>query len=471
MSDRFNRLLLMSDPDVLGLSGQAALGAERQPQRSQFSHLVRHFLERFFNHETASPDGDAKARLVLIACATGLPPFLVAIYLWPVYHAFIAIPRPHRHEFSVPGPPPYWVQVNHHFFFVVYSIAVLGIATVFEWDLFFPDLLDLLVLNTLPIPNRKLFFARVTAIAVLIAGFLFDANALAALALPEAIDPPSLLYFLAGHVLAVAAGGIFAAACIVATQAALLFAFGERVFRKMSLLLQGGILAALLLMLLLFPVYSSATPVMLQSGEPLAFFFPPYWFLGVYQRLLGGSNALPIYTQLAEIGCAATLGAIAIAVFIYPFAYRCRVQALVEGAHARSRHNPLASPINWLLHATAVRPPLRRAVFHFISQTLTRVLRYRIYLVLYGSVGAAVVAATVLRFEVPHGRLRIEFSTLGIRAHGFRFGRQPAGKLDLPHHSRKAAAVHHGNRATCGGKKMDAIVQRSRHGHGLDGAP
>ena len=100
-----------------------------QPQRSQFSLLVRHFLERFFNHETASPDGDAKARLVLIAFATGLPGFVVALYLWPVYHPFHRWPpgRP-----SIVDPPPYWLQVNHHFFFVVYSFVAMGIVTVFR---------------------------------------------------------------------------------------------------------------------------------------------------------------------------------------------------------------------------------------------------------------------------------------------------------------------------------------------------
>ena len=125
---------------------QAALGPVRAPKRSQFSHLVRHFLERFFNHETASPDGDAKTRLVQIAFATGLPPFLIAIYLWPVYHPTIVYPQDH----PVFGRlPPYWLQVNHHLFFVLYSLVAMGVATVFEWDLFFPDLLDLSVLGHL----------------------------------------------------------------------------------------------------------------------------------------------------------------------------------------------------------------------------------------------------------------------------------------------------------------------------------
>ncbi|HEY3703619.1 MAG TPA: hypothetical protein VGL22_01060 [Terracidiphilus sp.] len=415
MHKSVERLLLMSDSEVLGLREQAAAGVRRLPRRSQFSHLLRHFLERFFNHETASPDGDAKARMVLIACAAGLPPFIVAIYLWPVYHAFIRVAVP-GNEAIVPGPPPYWVQVNHHLFFVVYSFAVTGIVTVFEWDLFFPDLLDVLVLNILPIPHPRLFFARVTAIAVLLAGFLFDANVLATVVLPAAIDPPSLAGFLAGHALAVGASGLFAAAFIVALQGVLLFVFGDRWFRKISLFVQGAILALLLLTLLLFPVYSDATAVVLGSGSNAAWWFPPFWFVGIYQCLMEGPSALPVHAQLAQLGCELTLGAIALAVLVYPLAYRRRVYQLVQGANARSGRNVIVRSLHKLLHATVLRAPVRRAVFHFIGQTLLRVPRYRIYLVLYGSVGVAIVAATVMRFAVAHGQVHLEVTAEGIRA-------------------------------------------------------
>src|ERR1700685_1583746 len=199
---------MMSEPEALSLNAQAALGQVQAPQRSQFSLLLRHFLERFFNHETASPDGDEKARLVLIAFTVALPELIVAMYLWPVYHPFPGWP-PGRG--SHVGPPPYWLQVNHHLFFVMYSFVAMGIATVFEWDLFFPDLLDVYVLTALPIPNRRLFLARVAAIGILVGGFLFDANVVAPFVLPAAIDPPNLPRFLAGHILAVAGRGSYAA--------------------------------------------------------------------------------------------------------------------------------------------------------------------------------------------------------------------------------------------------------------------
>jgi hypothetical protein len=413
MNKEFQRLLMMSEPEALSLNAQAALGPVLEPQRSQFSLLVRHFLERFFNHETASPDGDAKARLILIAIATGIPGFMVALYLYPAYHPFIGWPpgRPLNID-----PPPYWLQVNHHFFFVLYSFVAMGIATVFEWDLFFPDLLDVFVLTTLPIPDRKLFEARVAAIAIFIVGFLFDANFLAPLVLPASFDPPNLPRLLIGHILAVFGSGLFSAAFILALQGVLLSVLGERLFRRLSLAMQGISISILLMLLLLFPVLSGAVSVSLQSGSRYALYCPPFWFLGIYQRLLEGPSALSIYTRLAQTGCAALLITIAVAMLAYPFAYLRRVRQLVVGPGTHDTRSLVARPVHRLLHATLLRQPVRRAVFHFISQSLFRVQRYRIYLVLYGGVGLSVVVASVLRLTVLQGQVRMEISADGVRA-------------------------------------------------------
>jgi hypothetical protein len=411
--EEFQRLFMMSEPEALSLNAQAALGQVHAPQRSQFSLLVRHFLERFFNHETASPDGDAKSRLVLIALATGIPGFMVALYLFPVYHPFIGWP-PGRALNA--DPPPYWLQVNHHFFFVLYSFVALGIITVFEWDLFFPDLLDVFVLTSLPIQERRLFLARVAAIGIFIVGFLLDANLLAPLVIPASFDPPNLTRLLAGHLLAVLAAGLFSAAFILALQGVLLSALGEALFRRISLLLQGLSITVLVMVLLLFPVLSGAVPAFLQSGSRIVFYCPPFWFLGIYQRVLEGPAALPIYSRLAQTGCVALAATIAIAMLSYPIAYLRRVRQLVVGPGTHDTRSWVARPAHPLLHATLLREPVRRAVFHFISQTLLRVQRYRIYLVLYGGVGLSVVVASVLRLSVEHGQVRLEISADGVRA-------------------------------------------------------
>jgi hypothetical protein len=414
MPEAFQRLFQRSDiAAVQSLNMQAALGPVRQPQRTQFSLLLRHFFERFFNHETASATGDGKARLVTIACAAGLPGLMVAMYLWPVYHPVIIYPP--RHDGVLPGPPPYWIQANHHFFFVMYSFVAMGIITVFEWDLFFPDLLDVFVLGTLPIPPLRQFLARVSAIAVFIAGFLLDANLLAILILPIATDPPRLVPLVLGHFSAVALAGIFSAGLVLATQGTLLALLGEKLFRRTSLLLQGAAVAAFLILLLLFPVLSGVTPALLQANSSAAHWFPPFWFLAVFQQHLPDASTLPSWPQLAHTGILAAILIWIVAVAAYPLAHIRRVRALVQGTSSRRRRNWLLVPFHRLLHPTLLRDPLRRAVYHFISQTILRVPRYRIYLVLYCGVGLSLVTAAILRLDVRHGHLHAAFSADGIR--------------------------------------------------------
>ncbi len=413
MRGDFQKLLVSHDvaPAVLSLNVQAAMGPVREPERSQFVLLMRHFLERFFNHETASPDGDGKTRLVQLAFAAGIPGFMVALYLWPLYHPFPGWPPGSK----AVGPPPYWVQLNHHFFFVLYSFVAMGLITVFEWDLFFPDLLDVQVLGTLPLEQRRTFLGRAAAIGIFIIGFLFDANFLASLMFPVVADPVYMLSFLVGHIAGVAASGLFAAIFIVALQSLLLAVLGERFFRRISLVLQGAAVTVLVMLLLLFPVLSGVTPALLQSHNDVVLWFPPFWFLGMYQVLLDSGAALPVFHELAGMGLAALLAVASIGVVAYPLAYLRRVKYLLEGAPPRSRRNRLVAPFNGLLHACLVRGPIQRAVFHFINQTLLRVQRYRIYLVLYGGVGLSVLIATLLRLTIIHGRLHAEVSADGIR--------------------------------------------------------
>jgi hypothetical protein len=413
MAEILQRILKRSQPRVMSLNVQAERGSLPDRERSQFNILLRHFLQRFLNHDSASQDGDALAHLVHIACVAGLPGFIVAIYLWPVYHPIKGWPVDHP---SNGGPPPYWLQVNHHFFFVLYSFVAMGIVTVLKWDLFFPDLLDILVLKPLPVPEKTVFLARIVAIAIFIVGFLFVVNGLAVLALPAAMDPSHLRTLLIAHILSVTMGGLFAASLILALQGLLLAILGERLFRKLSLLLQGLSIAVLLMPLLLFPVVSEVVPVFLQSGSIFARCFSPFWFLGIYQSHLDGTAAIPIFQRLAQSGYIALLLTGGLAILVYPVANSRKVRELVRGPGTRQARSWLAGPLDWLVHATVARTPVGRAVFHFIGQTLWRVPRYRTYLVLYAGVGLSVVIATVFRLTAVQQRVGIEISADGINS-------------------------------------------------------
>ncbi len=307
------------------------------------------------------------------------------------------------------------MQVNHHLFFVLYAFVAMGIAAVWEWDLFFPDLLDVMVLGTLPAPERRVFLARVGAIGVFLLGFLIDSNALAPVILVIATDPPDAGRFLSGTVIAVLASGLFAALLVLAFQGVLVAVAGERLFRKISLAIQGLGVTVLVMAMLLFPVLSGVTPAVLQSGSVYARWFPPFWFLGMEQGIVDGSAALPVWGEMARRGWLALAIVAAIALAAYPVAYVQRVRQLMVGGAKRSMRVAVSRPLNAVLHATVVRAPICRAVFHFIGQTMLRVPRYRIYLVLYGGVGLSVVIATILRFTVEGGRVKAEVSADGVR--------------------------------------------------------
>lgn len=393
-------------PAVLSAGELAKVGPVREPDRSQVSQLMRHFLERFFNHESASAEGDAKTLLVQIACAAALPGFLVALYLDPFYHR--------------PTPLPYGLQVSHHLFFVLYSFVAMGIAMVFEWDMFFPDLLDVQILKTLPVKDRNVFLGRVAAIAVLVGAFLADSNFLAPTIMHITFNPPHPGRFTAGHVLAVLLSGLFSAACTLALQGTLLSLLGERLFRRLSLLLQGVLIALFVMMLLLFPAYSGLLPVILRPGSVYALCFPPFWFLGIYQCVIEGAGAASFFTTLARIGFMATGAAIGLTMLTYPIAYMRRVRQVIEGpGKQKHRGGPtglLAQVLEGTLNGAVLCRPLRRAVYWFISQTLFRVQRYRIYLVLYCGVGFSIVVATIFSFRAAHGVVVVEIPADGVRA-------------------------------------------------------
>src|SRR5271170_3277807 len=183
-----------------------SLGAQAEPvaairEQTQFEVLVRHLLDRFFHNELLTSDDETK-RVMQISYAVALPGVLVALFLFPAYHGFPPYPLVR----------PFWAQTSDHYFYVMYSFIVMGAATVYEWDLLFPDLLDIFVLSVLPITKLRLFFARVLALTLFLVLVLAGTSALGAIFLPLVAEQHNLFRHLFAHATAVLMSGTFAAA-------------------------------------------------------------------------------------------------------------------------------------------------------------------------------------------------------------------------------------------------------------------
>jgi hypothetical protein len=224
------------------------------------------------------------------------------------------------------------------------------------------------------------------------------------------------LYHLLAHSAAVFASGMFAATSFLALQGILLNIVGEHIVRRITPLLQGASIMLLLAILLLDPTISRSLEPLLTSGAPVVRFFPPFWFLGIYERVLIGPSAPAVFHELARIGCYALLLMLACTLLTYPLAYRRRVRQLIEGGRAIATQNRTVAPIQRILHATVLRLPAQRAIFHFISQTILRAQRQRVMIAMYGGLGIALALSEILVFRVGGGHVRPVLLTSGIRS-------------------------------------------------------
>jgi hypothetical protein len=390
---------------VLSLAVQAE-DSNPAREQTQFEILVRHIFHRFLHNELLSSDDDETKRVMQISCAIAVPGLLVALFLFPAYHAFP----------PYPVPRPFWAQVGDHYFYVMYSFVVMGAATVFEWDLLFPDLVDVFVLSVQPIANRHVFFARVLALAIFLGLVMLGTSILGILFLPLVAELPNFLRHLLAHSTAVFASGIFSAATFLALQGILLNIVGENIFRRITPLLQGASVMLLLTILLLHPTLSRSLEPLLTSGAPAVRFFPPFWFLGIYERILLGPSAPAFFHEFARIGCYALLLMLACAVLTYPLAYRRRVRQLIEGGTVVDRRSRTGAPFQRILQATILRHPAQRAIFHFISQTILRAQRQRVMLAMYGGLGIALTLSGTLAFRVGDGYVRPVLLASGVRS-------------------------------------------------------
>ena len=130
-----------------------------------------------------------------------------------------------------------------------------------------------------------------------------------------------------------------------------------------------------------------------------------------------GPATSPVFVGLARIGWMALAMAVGLAAASYPLAWWRKTRGLVEGTAKRERRRP-----GWRRRMSpSCMPPWRAnppaaAMWQFIGQNLLRVPRYRMVLVMYGGMGAALLFATVTRVSVAHGRIAFVFSPQGLRA-------------------------------------------------------
>src|SRR5947209_321957 len=129
-----------------------------------FALLAQHFFGRFFDNEIVSQQGDMRTNVVQTLGFVAVPSMFAAFAMLPT---FVRFDQPFNNG---------WEVIVDYYFFVLYSMVVMGFVMVFEWDSLFPDRKDYIILTPLPISGGTIFAGKTLALIAFLGLFLLDAN-------------------------------------------------------------------------------------------------------------------------------------------------------------------------------------------------------------------------------------------------------------------------------------------------------
>jgi hypothetical protein len=328
------------------------------------------------------------AAAFLVAPSLCLP----AVYL--VKYPFIRKYMPQMVELS------FW---GDRLLFLLLSAGAMGLISVVLWDTLFPARRDAFVLTQMPIPLSIQMVGRLSGLLMLFMGFTVALNLIPAVAFPAVsaggfLDIPRAIV---GHIVASIAACSFVFFSVTSAQGLVILAFGRRAAARMASLAQAGaVLLFLLSLLFLDPVRGFVMDGLRRGGAPGLLWFPPAWFLGVYEVIAGTSH--PLMTPLALRGVAGGVIPFAMTVAIYAFGYKRLLARAVE-APPRSTRFALVALVSRIIRGTFVRRPEEQAICAFVLRAIARSGRHSMLMSIYVGAGLAFMATSIIPAVVRFG--------------------------------------------------------------------
>jgi hypothetical protein len=357
------------------------------PANRQFRFLTRHFFDRFFDRDSISPGSDPTANVIQAVGVLAVPGLMLT----------------------------FWMRYSPYFF-VSYSMIVMGFVMVFKWDSLFPDRRDYLILGSLPIRFRDVFLAKITALFLFLAIFAVSSNFFATLMGPGGGRRAPFWLNLIAHVCGVFGGALFMAVGFAALQGILIAILPARVFRRISPVIQMIAITALLTIFLIFPLIQASIAPLAERSSELMDYFPFFWFLGLYVSLVPGGDPNPIYGALALKALYGLGVVMAICVLTYAIAYGRHARSILDTVDIRpQRENDDRSSLLEKFEGLLLNRPVQRGSFRFIGEVLGRSSKHQVFLALYLAIGLSLALTSLFTIN-PHNAFPFAIAKDGMLA-------------------------------------------------------
>ncbi|MBS1876326.1 MAG: hypothetical protein JSU00_24135 [Acidobacteria bacterium] len=343
--------------------------------------LIKHFLNRLFDSDLVSAGGslrDSAITTVSLLAATGV----IIAYTTMMKHWFTNARTPLAIREAMA-----WSDRE---FMISISMAVTAALAVLCWESVFPDSRDCLILTSLPIRGSSIIAAKLAVLGLVLVTATVSLNFATSFFFPIAMmtsgGVSEGLRFTAGHFLAVGAASLFAFVSMLAAHAALANLLPFRVFQRVSAWVQLAALFGVLFLFFVIPPIATFARLTDPANRQPALWLPPFWFLGLYQEILGTRH--PFIHELAARAMWALGIAVATAALLYAAGYRRIMRRTIEesgavGESGRRRWTRVTA----LIDGAWLGRPSERAAFHFVWRTMTRHRGHRLMLAAYAALG------------------------------------------------------------------------------------
>jgi hypothetical protein len=353
-------------------------GALLEARFGQFSVLTRHFFHRFFRNDIVDFEDQMKEKVI------GGMAFLAILGVQIANTILLKYP-------FLEEEGPSWV--DKCYFFWIFML-LLGLITVVEWDVIFPDQRDYLNLMPLPVRLRTFFLAKSASFFLFIGLFSFAAHAPASFGFAYFLTRFRsssflfLLRYMAAHVVAGSAANIFLFFLLVFLQGFLMCLLSYRLYKKISLLIRFVLLTSIIFLLIVsltasvsIPQSFSNFPAMKESQARFLHAFPPMWFVGLYECLLGNKD--PFFAAQARSALWAVLLSVLAFFGAAAISYARHLKKSQEVRRERGPLKRTKDTFSRIFDVVILRNQTQRAAFHFFGQTLWRSIPHKMRLFNY----------------------------------------------------------------------------------------
>jgi len=352
--------------------------------------LVGHFLRRMFDNDLVSP-GEDQHRVFAGLLGGAITIGVLGVGFLMMKYSPSGISLGSRLALAV----------DDRAFFTGCAMVLMALATVLVWDGLVLDRRDYAILGPLPLEPRQLVLAKVAALAAFVVAFALVLTLVPSVLFPLVVlmSVPAGTAFAARMIGAQLAssltGCLFAFLAIVAIRGVVVVLLRRRLSRAVLPLLQFVLVLALLSSLLLLPWLADDTHAVFESTAPADVWWPPLWFAGLYEVLVG--HQLPVTRWLAGIAAMALAGTTLVATITYAAAAADMSWSPGDAAEIGARRDGPLARLFRIVSRLSARQGAARASFAFTAHALARNARPRLWVA--GGLGAGL-ALTIISLAV-----------------------------------------------------------------------